>query len=243
MRARRYVPAYPVAEGRCPHCGQEWQQWTAARVLAAIRAAAAASGFPPKRDQWKNATPDRPGSRTVVRMFGSWSRAIVAAGLAPRPQGGQATWTRDSIITAFGDYARGSGGAPPSAVEWQNPGAGYPCSATVIRLFGTWNTAIEEAGFYPRGPYGQRLKIPAGRSPRRYVASAPIADALRDYLGETPSIMFAELVGMDPSGVQRILRGDHKSVSIDTAEIVLGAIGREDVLVGLEETLPQVVAR
>ena len=42
-------------------------------------------------------------------------------------------------------------------MEWDRAGADHPCRATVSRVFGSWNAAIQAAGFQPRGPGQSRL--------------------------------------------------------------------------------------
>lgn len=81
---------------------------------------------------------------------------------------------RERIIAAIRAFARRKG-RPPTAREWQKPVQGRggrsrigprsarrPPTRIVQRVFGTWNAAIEAAGFTPRG-LGQ-----AGHMPRTH---------------------------------------------------------------------------
>jgi hypothetical protein len=38
----------------------------------------------------------------------------------------------------------------PTVMEWHRAGPDNPCRSTVMRVFGSWNAAIEAAGFHPR---------------------------------------------------------------------------------------------
>lgn len=64
----------------------------------------------------------------------------------PRPQ----KWTCRQIISAIQKWAK-EHGEPPLYKEWKRPnGRGIPSTASVARAFGSWNAAIEAAGFSPR---------------------------------------------------------------------------------------------
>jgi hypothetical protein len=83
-----------------------------------------------------------------------------------------ATWSREAIILAIQEWADEHGGVPPSATDWnrhQAQGRGmdegvdewrsgaWPSTVTVQNYFGSWNAAIEAAGFTPTpsGHYGR----------------------------------------------------------------------------------------
>jgi Homing endonuclease associated repeat len=80
--ARR--PGSAVARRRLP--------WTRERIIRALQADARRRGRPPTQVEWHQATSSRhgrPTAKTVAATFGSWSAGIAAAGLEPRPLGGQ----------------------------------------------------------------------------------------------------------------------------------------------------------
>lgn len=60
------------------------RRWSHARVLLVIRAWTTVHGRPPYADEWRSAGPGRPTTATVRRRFGSWNRAMLAAGYVPR---------------------------------------------------------------------------------------------------------------------------------------------------------------
>ena len=62
----------------------------------------------------------------------------------------QKIWDKDKIIAAIKMYFS-ENGKTPTAKCWRKSGTGvYPTSATVHSTFGSWNAAIEAAGFETR---------------------------------------------------------------------------------------------
>jgi hypothetical protein len=68
--------------------------WTRDQIVAAIQAWAERTGQPPTANEWRQQRPSRPTTRRVIRVFGSWNAAIVAAGFIARRQGNQPSRTR-----------------------------------------------------------------------------------------------------------------------------------------------------
>jgi hypothetical protein len=75
-------------------------------------------------------------------------------------------WTHELVIYAL-DLHHRRHLRTPTKREWVAAGVDHPCVMTVRRLFGSWNAAIEAAGFVPRGPggprYGPRRRDQRGR--------------------------------------------------------------------------------
>jgi Homing endonuclease associated repeat len=108
----------------------------------------------------------RPNRNTIAREFGSWHRALEAAGLADRAAASPATVAarhnggtearakrrdvkRQRVISAVLRFAR-EHGRPPRAIEffrWQlDSAADAPCQRTVYSLFpGGWADVLERA--------------------------------------------------------------------------------------------------
>jgi hypothetical protein len=78
---------------------------------------------------------------------------------------GEPKWTPDAIVLAIQRWARDHDGRPPTARDWDRPRrrhdvnkpgrlnaprSGHPSKWTVVKKFGSWNAAIEAAGFEPR---------------------------------------------------------------------------------------------
>jgi Homing endonuclease associated repeat len=81
---------------------------------------------------------------------------------------GEPYWTEERIIQAIQRWAERHDGEPPAAHEWRRkrqrdlrpmlgngPGS-RPSACTVYRVFGSWNAAIEAAGFRPRRRWRDR---------------------------------------------------------------------------------------
>jgi hypothetical protein len=122
--------------------------YTDEQITAAIQRHYAETGQLPTHNAWSKG--DRPSyaptSYTVARKFGSWPAGIEAAGLTPRTD-----WTRETIIAAIRRWTE-EHGSPPLIRDWQPNGPDYAPSANpVIRLFGSWNEAIQAAGLNPYG--------------------------------------------------------------------------------------------
>lgn len=225
-----YVRAYPVASGRCAHCGGVSAGWTADRILAAIRKAAErAGGIPPRAWQWEKVGKTHPSSRTAQDMFGSWSNAVRAAGYEPARHGGQVYWTRERIVAALDRWAN-EHGTPPKAREWMASGPWWPSHRSVLNRFGSWNAAMTAAGFLPRGPYGVRLKRTAERS--RLLSADTLVEPVARYLadGVSPQTL-SELSGVDEAVIRRLSGGRKRFLREETAEALCLAIGREDLMV------------
>jgi hypothetical protein len=124
----------------------------------------------PTVDEWRRAGHDHPSVTTVRQVFGSWNAAVEAAGFRPRRPGearraapvtaarseptAAVRWSRETTVAALRVWAE-SWGRSPSLEQWRRASPAHPSAATVRRLFGSWNAAVEEAGFVPRRP-GER---------------------------------------------------------------------------------------
>ena len=77
-------------------------------------------------------------------------RRPVPRGRALRAAKAQAK--RERILALIQRWAEEHQGHPPRVADWRNVrGTGWPSYLTVIRYFGSWDEAILEAGFSPRG--------------------------------------------------------------------------------------------
>jgi hypothetical protein len=120
-------------------------RWTPEAIIAAFQQWADEHGRTPTKDDWRAARDGRyPCDNTVRRVFGSWSAGRSAAGLEFTPRWGR-TWTRETIIAAFRQWAEKHGRAP-SVDDWRTGEYGRPSAETVQRLFGSWTAGRDAAG-------------------------------------------------------------------------------------------------
>lgn len=63
-------------------------KWHSGQVVAAIKRWTAARGAPPTAEEWRIAGSWWPCYTTTVKVMGSWSEAMAAAGVKARPRGG-----------------------------------------------------------------------------------------------------------------------------------------------------------
>jgi len=121
--------------------------WDRARIAEAIRAFTGTHGHAPRKQDWKaDGTLDHPGVSTMERLFGSWSEALVAAGVATR----KPVWNRARIKAAMRAWTAQHGHAPTRA-EWApaDPTGKRPSYAVVVRRFESWTEALQAAGVLP----------------------------------------------------------------------------------------------
>lgn len=151
-------------------------RWTAENVAYAFDLWHRRHLCTPTLSEWRTAGPDHPCANTVKKQFGSWNSAIAAAGFRPRKQGesrglepvggDQAVerrcWTVPAVVLAIRSWAV-EHGEPPRLNDWRLATDHTPTATTVQRLFGSWNRAIELAGFQPR-PSTRRLRLNSART-------------------------------------------------------------------------------
>lgn len=126
--------------GIAPDRAQAHEQWSPPRILAAIRSLARRR-HPPRRAELKS----RFGSlmQAARRIYGSWPKAVIAAGVDPVKFRRVSPWTRERIIEAVltrvlkNEPLNSAAVRPKSLVE-----AG-------IRIFGNWASALAAAGLDP----------------------------------------------------------------------------------------------
>jgi len=124
------------------------RRWEPDAIIAAIRSwTSDHDGHPPKFKDWKHTSDSHPSSATVVNRFGSWNRALVAAGLAPRASPAEPVWGPDAIIAAILAWADEHNGQPPKRRDWNVAGPDHPGGEPVYRVFGSWRAALTAAGF------------------------------------------------------------------------------------------------
>lgn len=87
-----------------------------------------------------------PCPRTYQSHFGSWSEALVEAGLEVEPPSKR--YEREELVEILRALAQQLGHAPSMAELWRRED--LPTPSTYKYRFGRWNAALEEAGLTPR---------------------------------------------------------------------------------------------
>jgi hypothetical protein len=82
--------------------------------------------------------------------------------IGPGPRSGF-RWNRELIAYAIDLWHRKHLEAPVQD-DWERAGPDHPCRLTVLRVYGTWNTAIRAAGLEPR-PRGRNRRWIRQRCP------------------------------------------------------------------------------
>jgi hypothetical protein len=116
--------------------------------------------------------PQAPVSRTYQLHFGSWLKALEAAGIESEPR--QTGYSREELLESVRDLAERLGCAPRMVDIDEDPRT--PSSSTYLRRFGSWLKALEAAGTQP-GPgqtgYSRQELLESLRSLAKEVGHVP----------------------------------------------------------------------
>jgi hypothetical protein len=160
-----------MAAGIPPNRVFAHDRWPPARILAAIRTLAR-KGRPRRNElQRRNASLVQAAART----YGSWPKAVIAAGVDPIKFRRVPPWTKDRIIEAIlvrvlKNEPLGSTTVRPESL-----------AEAAARFFGSWGSALAAAGLDPKrymrdSPYAGLAAIgedaAAGRPPQRWSREA-----------------------------------------------------------------------
>ena len=164
------------AAGIAPERAKVHDQWSPSRILARIRSLS------------RRQHPPRPGElkrrhdylmQAARRCFGSWSKAVVAAGVDPGKLKRVAPWTKERIIEAI--LTRALHGKP------LNSHAVRPKSLVEAgaRVFGSWALALAAAGIDPGQTSGRQRGVGSGPEDATITHHDQTAARARaEYLGE-----------------------------------------------------------
>src|SRR6185437_9884302 len=132
---------FPASRARVKH------EWTAARILTVIRSLARRRTPLRAEDVRKRYGQLVPAAR---RCFGSWAKAVYAAGVDPRKLRYRKTWTKEQVLESILLRAIRNEPLRRRSVE---PKA---LADAGTKLFGSWNAALAAAGIDPRA-----VRLPA----------------------------------------------------------------------------------
>jgi hypothetical protein len=75
--------------------------WSEPNIIYALNLWHAEHLRAPTANLWRKAGPNHPATGTVIKCFGSWNRALHAAGLRHRPRGGSAAGEFRGALRAY----------------------------------------------------------------------------------------------------------------------------------------------
>lgn len=139
----------------------EHRRYREPEMIEALRAAAAevaggAAGKPLTKTGYDAYQRDHGGPSGIwlIRHFGTWRAAVLAAGLpANARMGRRAQYSDGDLASAVASYlaSPGATGSYAGYEEWA-AGCGAPSGPTLRARFGTWNAARERAAVAARPP-------------------------------------------------------------------------------------------
>lgn len=95
-------------------------------------------GIVPSANDWgRNCY--KPSSTFLVKIFGTWNNALLAAGLTPKPEM-KSSVTEEDVLTAFKNYV-GRYKIRPKVDDWREKDL-QPSYTEIIRIYGTWDDAL-----------------------------------------------------------------------------------------------------
>lgn len=123
LRAAGYQPDYP-REG-----------FDRERLIAHLKDEAERLGRTPLASEMAN-----PRGYIYMRVFGTWHKALEAAGLKPEKSSRRKAYTKEELIQKIQERAQELGRAP------NYNEVSRPYYSTYVKYFGSWEMAIAEAG-------------------------------------------------------------------------------------------------
>ena len=148
------------------------RRWARSEILGSIRAFADEHGRPPRQTEWRRGRRAHPTDWFVVREFGSWQRAVAAAGYVPAPPQHR-TWTDEQVFDAIRSWCRRRGDSPRD-VDWLRASVEHPSTSLIRNRFGNFVNARRLARVPP--PRKQYRKEPWTREEIRDVLHAWVAE-------------------------------------------------------------------
>lgn len=125
--------------------------WTKEEIIQAVKNFYSQEGRLPRNRDFIASNGKYPSPPKVVREFGSWNQAIKEAGFIPTQI--HKIWTKEEIIKVIQDFYK-ENNTIPQMRDFIDSNGKYPGKTTVQKYFGSWNRAIEEAGFISNKFFG-----------------------------------------------------------------------------------------
>ena len=115
----------------------KWQAYTKDQLIEKLQIKFKELGRVPTRREI-DADPRMPSNSTFQRVFGTWIKALKAAGFKATTEKG--LYTREILIEMLQAKAKELGHNPPDR------GVGLPNASVFVRVFGSWGNALIAAG-------------------------------------------------------------------------------------------------
>ncbi len=125
------------AAGLEPHT-PDYGRLSAADAIACIQSVVTRLGRVPTVAEWDH-NHERPNRKTLVRIFGGYTKALRAAGVTDK-RAPKRDWTKESALEQL-HAAQATLGRTPTVTSWER-GGNRPNRKTLVRLFGSWSAAI-----------------------------------------------------------------------------------------------------
>ena len=122
--------------GFSPNLRRDWTKREMVKLLAEF---GKKLGKTPTRES-VNAARNMPYTATYTKFFGSWTKALEAAGFSPNRKLG---WTDEEMIELLVELSKKLGRTPK--IRDVNAAEDMPSSPTYIKHFGSWNNALRVA--------------------------------------------------------------------------------------------------
>jgi hypothetical protein len=127
------------------------RRWSDRRIIAALKRDSKRRGHSPVQFDWIRGRATRPTAKTAIERFGSWEKALAAAGLEARqPRRSRpcraSVWTRETILARMREWRR-ENAEWPNTLAWKHSGPDWPVPATVLRVLKvkSWPAAVAMA--------------------------------------------------------------------------------------------------
>jgi Recombinase/Recombinase zinc beta ribbon domain/Homing endonuclease associated repeat len=125
--------------------------WRRDGIVAALKRWQALHGQAPRTHEWESGSFDHPNAETVRNHFGTWRRALQAAGMDMANPRLARSWSDAQVIRALQHWAA-ERGCPPKSTDWRRGTLRRPSRTTVYSHFGSWSAALVTSGLSESDP-------------------------------------------------------------------------------------------
>lgn len=114
----------------------------------------------PDYDRWREHNPSAPSAESIRRRYGTWNKALLAAGLEPRHVREYPGLTRLDAVLHIAHFLRATSARTKTAYRlWSKVNTDAP-SVETLRNFGRWSELLEEATTVEARYRAQDVELP-----------------------------------------------------------------------------------